>query len=184
MYNQVPGTSMEIARFNLFTKTKSLKVMALPPTSANLLKHALRAHLQIMQIMLWKAADQQAPPAVSANITDFGWEVQNGIPVPVMATGEPAPPEFVDVIRCQCRVEGKECSTVLCSCHKEHLTCTSYCNCHGEDECCNPYTQKTATTPAAEMDEAEEQDIEGVADTEEQFEEDEEYDTETEFLTE
>ena len=175
LYNQVPGTSMEIARFNLFTKTKSPKVMALPPTSANLLQHALCAHLQIM---LWKAADQQAPPAVSANITDFGWEVQNG--VPVMATGEPAPPELVDVIRCQCRVEGKKCSTVLCSCHKEHLTCTSYCNCHGEDECCNPYTQKTATTPAAEMDEAEEQDFEGVADAEEQFEEDEEYDTETE----
>ena len=71
-----------------------------------------------------------------------------------------------------------------CSCNKEHLTCTSYCNCHGEDECCNPYTQKTATTPAAEMDEAEEQDFEGVADAEEQSEEDEEYDTETEFLTE
>ena len=100
-----------------------------------------------------------------------------------MATGEPAPPELVDVIRCQCRAEGKKCSTVSCSCHKEHLTCTSYCNCHGEDECCNPYTQKIATTPAAEMDEAEEQDLVGVADAEEQSEEDEEYDTETEFLT-
>ena len=79
--------------------------MALPPTSVNLSQHALRAHLQIM---LWEAAEQQAPPAVSANISDFGWEVQNGIPVPVMATGEPAPPELVDVIRCQCRAEGKK----------------------------------------------------------------------------
>lgn len=54
------------------------KVMALPPTSANLLQHALCAHLQIMQ---WRAADQQAPPAVTATITDFGWEVKNDIPV-------------------------------------------------------------------------------------------------------
>ena len=188
LYNQVPGTSMEVARFNLFTKKKSPKVMALPLTSANLLQHALRAHLQIM---LWKAADQQAPPAVSATITDFGWEVRNGIPVPVMASSDPAPPELVDVIRCLCRAEGKKCSTVSCSCHREHLTCTSYCNCRGEDGCYNPYTQKTATTQAADLEmeeaeeqEVEEQDFEGVSDAEEQSEEDEEYDTETEFMTE
>ena len=96
----------------------------------------------------------------------------HGIPVPVMAIGEPAPPELGDVIRCQCRVEGKKCSTVSCSCHKEHLTCTSYCNCHEEDERCSPYSQKTATTQAAEMNEAEEEDLEGVADVEEQSDED------------
>jgi len=43
-------------------------------------------------------------------------------------------------------------------------------------------TQKMAPTQAGEMDEAEEQDFEGVADIEEWSEEDEEYDTETEFL--
>jgi hypothetical protein len=36
----------------------------IPPTSANLLQHVLRAHLQVM---LWKAADQQAPPDESNN---------------------------------------------------------------------------------------------------------------------
>ena len=96
LYNQVPGTSMEVAKFSLLTKKKNPKIMTLPPTSANLLQHALRAHLQVM---LWKAADQQAPPAVSATITDFGWEVQNGIPVPAMAIGDPAPPKLVDVIK-------------------------------------------------------------------------------------
>ncbi len=80
LYNQVPGTSMESARFKLFTKKKSPKIMALPPTYANLLQHALRAHLQVM---LWKAADQQAPPTESANITHFGWEFQDGVPIPV-----------------------------------------------------------------------------------------------------
>ena len=47
----------------------------------------------------------------------------------------------------------------------------------------NTYTQKTATTPAVEMDGAEEKDFEGVADVEEQSDEDEDYDTKTEFLT-
>jgi len=79
---------MEITRFNLFTKMKSPKVMALPPTSANLLQHALHVHLQIM---LWKAADQQASPAVSATITNFGWEVQNSIPVLVLTNDDPHP---------------------------------------------------------------------------------------------
>ena len=100
-------------------------------TLSTLLLHALCARLQIT---LWKAADQQAPPVMSVTITDFGWEFKNDIPVPVMATTDPAPPELVDVIRCQCRAKGKKCSTLSCSCHKEHITCTSYCNCHGEDK--------------------------------------------------
>jgi len=57
LYHQPSGTSMENARFKLFTKKKkTTKIMALPPMSANLLLHVLRAHLQVM---LWKAADQQ-----------------------------------------------------------------------------------------------------------------------------
>ena len=174
LYNQVPGTSMESARFKLFTKKKSPKIMALPPTSANLLQHALRAHLQVM---LWKAADQQAPPTESANITHFGWEFQDGVPIPVVAAGDPAPPELVDVIKCQCRAEGKKCSTVSCSCHKEHLTCTSYCNCCGEEGCYNPNSKRVTTQEAdqeiEEVDEQDYEDVEGVEDIEEQDEEDE-----------
>ena len=45
---------------------KSPKIQALPPTSSNLLLHVLRAHLQVM---LWKAADQQAPPDVNMAIS-------------------------------------------------------------------------------------------------------------------
>ena len=84
------------ACFKLFTKKKNKtpKVMALPPTSANLLQLALRAYLQTM---LWKAADHQGPPNESANITHFGWEIQDDIPIPVIAQGDAAPPELIDV---------------------------------------------------------------------------------------
>ena len=45
-------------------------MMALPPTSANLLQHMLGAHLQIM---LWKAADCEGSEGESRDITNFGW---------------------------------------------------------------------------------------------------------------
>jgi len=70
LYYKVARTSMEVAKFNLFTKTKNPNVMALPPTSVYFLQHALRAHLQVM--LLWIAADKQASPALSANIIYFG----------------------------------------------------------------------------------------------------------------
>ena len=47
MYGQPVGTSMSLARYNLYTrkKLKPLRIMALPPTEANLLLHMKRVHL-------------------------------------------------------------------------------------------------------------------------------------------
>lgn len=60
LYGQLPGISMESARFTLLIKKKkSPTIMILPPTSINLLIRVLRAYLQVM---LWKVADQQVPP--------------------------------------------------------------------------------------------------------------------------
>ena len=56
---------------------KPMRIMALPPIEANSYVHVRRAPLQMM---LWKAADQQSPPKV--DITQFGWEVKGGIPSP------------------------------------------------------------------------------------------------------
>ncbi len=54
LYRQPLGTAIEDARFTLFTKKKKTpKIMALPPTSANLLLHVSRAHLQVM---LWNTS--------------------------------------------------------------------------------------------------------------------------------
>ena len=119
--------------------------------------------------MLWKAADQQGPPDESADITHFGWEIQDGIPTPAIAQGDPAPPELIDVIQCQCRAQGKKCSTEACGCHKQHLSCTSFCNCSGGENCCNPYTTQEDAQSASEEDVAE--DVETVDAEEEDFEE-------------
>ena len=152
LYRQPSGTSMENARFKLFTKKKkATKIMALPPTSANLLLHVLRAHLQVM---LWKAADQQAPPDQSSDITHFGWIIQNDIPIPAIAPGAPAPPELIDLIKCSCKAQGKRCSSEACSCHKKHVPCTSYCNCSGGEDCCNPHSVRPGTSSEEDENEA------------------------------
>ncbi len=148
LYRQPLGTAIEDVRFTLFTKKKkNPKIMALPPTSANLLLHVLRAHLQVT---LWKAADQEAPPDESAGITHFGWVIQNDIPVPAVAQSAPAPPELVNVIKCQCKVQGKQCNSEACSCHKQHLACTSCCNCSCGEDCCNPHSVRFKTNSEEE----------------------------------
>ncbi len=149
LYGLPLGTSPESARYTLFTKNKkSPKVSILPPTSPNLLQHALRAHLQVM---LWKAADQLAPPTESADITQFGWEYRDCIPVPVVANCDPAPPQLIDIIKCQCKSHGKKCSGESCGCHKEHISCTPYCNCSGGLDCRNPFTRSEGTKTGNEQ---------------------------------
>ena len=116
-----------------------------------------------------------------------------------MAVSDPAPPELVDVIRCQCKADGKKCSSMSCSCHKQHLTCTPYCNCCGGERCYNPYSRIATTQADQEMEETEEQaadqemeeteehdweSVEGNEDIEEQTEENNEYDFETEYFAE
>ena len=95
-------TSMESARFTLF---RSSKIMALPPTYQHLMQHLVRVHLQVM---LWKVADHPRPLDECSNITNFGWKIVDGIPVPVTGAGDPAPPQLIDVIRCQCKAQGKK----------------------------------------------------------------------------
>ena len=138
LYGQPPGTSMESTRFTLFTKKKrNPKVMSLPPTSANLMQHILRGHFQIV---LWKAANCQGPFDESTDITQFGWQFRDDIPIQVIAEGDPAPPELLDVIRCLCKAHGKKCSVEACVCHKQHLSSTTFCDCHGGEDCLNQFT--------------------------------------------
>ena len=78
--------------------------MLLPPTDTNLYLHVRRAHLQML---LWKAADQQGPPDVS--IADYGWKIDDGITCPSIDSGPPGPPLLMNVISCRCRAKDKAC---------------------------------------------------------------------------
>ena len=107
MYGQPEGTSMSLARYNLYTgkKGKPLRIMALPPREANLLLHTKRVHLQVT---LWKAADRQGPSIL--DITKFGWDMKSGLPSPSLDTGPAAPDGLIDIISCGWKASGKACS--------------------------------------------------------------------------
>ena len=89
-------------------KEKNPKIMALPPTSANPLQHVLRVHLQVM---LWKAADE------CYDITNFGWVIQDTIPIPAVAQGAPVPREL---IKCQCKAPRHAGATLSNTLHVHH----------------------------------------------------------------
>ena len=139
LYGQPTGTSMTQARYNLYTRKqpKPLRIMLLPPTDTNLYLHVRRAHLQML---LWKAADQQEPPDVS--IADYGWKIDDRITCPSIDSGPPGPPLLMNVISCRCRAKDKACNEGNCSCYREKLSCTIYCICTAGDESCNRFTKK------------------------------------------
>ena len=85
-------------------KGKYLPIVALPAAESNLYLNVSRRHLQIIH---WKAADQQGPPKV--DITKFGWELKGSIPSPCVDTA--APQGSIDVIHFGCKSEGKSCRT-------------------------------------------------------------------------
>ena len=65
-------------------------------------------------------------PEESVDITRFEWEFKDDIPIPVIDHSDPAPSELIDIIRCQCKAQGKICSSEVCGCYKERISCTSY----------------------------------------------------------
>ena len=126
---------MAEARHQLYVRKrgKPLKVMALPPTHANLSLHIKRAH---HAVILSKSANKKTAPRL--DLRRFGWEIKDGIPVPEIAKGPAGPKELIDVISCNCKAAGKACSTHNCSCHRERLSCSVYCKCESGVICCNP----------------------------------------------
>ncbi len=100
LYSQDPGTSLEAAKFheeenpkiNGFT-SYIWQLITVYFTSASA-SHTVKGY--------------QSTRSTSSECTSqFGWEIKNDIPVPTVAQSEPAPLKLIDVIRCQCKVEGK-----------------------------------------------------------------------------
>ena len=81
--------------------------------------------------MIWNAVDQDGPPNV--NIENYGWEIKNGMPLPVEYNGPPAPPSIMNVIACGCNLN--QCATNACSCRVAQASCTAYCKCDTGEDC-------------------------------------------------
>ena len=148
LYGQRQGTTMGEARYRLYAKKSGkLLKLSLPPTQKNLLFHIFRAHLQTI---LAKSADQQAPPEL--NIRHFGWDIKDGVPVPMTSRQPPGPQDIMDVVRCGCKAEDNTCGTASCSCRHAKILCTVYCACG--DNCFNTFKREIEDERAGEDEQA------------------------------
>ena len=140
--------TMNTLRPTIFTSEKDTsKIQTLPPTDDALKELIKCAHLQTM---IWKAADQPRPPDIT--ITDFGWDIVDGIPNPRSGVSEVAPADLMKVIACGCSTQ-TPCSRGTCSCQKAGVSCTTYCKCMAQDDCNNPHTVQDDTEDSTDDNE-------------------------------
>ena len=126
---------MADVRFKIYSskKGKALDLRSLPSTDENLLLHMKRANLAVV---LGKAANDMGPPVL--NLTDFGWELVDGVPCPQFHKGPMGPPDVLSTVSCGCKAAGTACSSSRCSCKKASMPCAAYCECDGGENCFNP----------------------------------------------
>ena len=95
------------------TGASSVKLCPLPPTSdAFIMENVHRGHLHVA---VWKAALLESPPNMDP--TMYGWEFDHQqILQPRTVTSDTlsAPPDILQLIRCNCKTSG--CRTAACKC--------------------------------------------------------------------
>ena len=151
LYGQKSCATVNNARARLYlSRKKPPPLKRLPPTDANLQQHVLGAHLQML---LWKAADQQHPPTEAQDITNFGWNIEDNTIAPTVSSAPVAPQVLLDVVSCNCTAKIKACSTGRCSCNNAGLSCTDYCKCKGGVTCCNHFSSRKIDVEEEEEEE-------------------------------
>lgn len=127
-------TTIHDLRCSMFRKCKTNLDM-LPPTKDALVLHIKRAHFQAL---VWNRClvPQQDLPSP----TQFGWEVQNDLLQPTLASKPQISKTRVEVKVCHCTQKGDKCRTRRCMCVKNELRCTGACGCD-VSWCENPFNQ-------------------------------------------
>lgn len=129
LYDGKIDESLDTLRFKQFskkvaTKKSAVLVNSLSPSTAAAKYHVLRVYFQVQ---LW-LGNQSLDPE------NFGWKTRSHDCyrfVPITTDMDPAPPELLSKIRCQCK---GDCSTFKCSCFKNQVKCSSACAvCCGTD---------------------------------------------------
>ena len=113
--------SVDEARQHLFCK-HARGLDRIPPTSAALKQHVLRASYQGGHV--WSQVHLNLPELPSP--AEWGWRVEDGWH-PLWTTLQQAQQSCYELIRCSCK---KACQG-LCRCLKASLQCTALCACGG-----------------------------------------------------
>ncbi|KAJ8043143.1 hypothetical protein HOLleu_10106 [Holothuria leucospilota] len=125
LYGGIQGEKLDVLRARKFfskvaSSKTSVKLQALPPTSAAARYHSLRVFLQVQQ---WVGARDDLVPH------DWGWYIADEKLMPIKTNMPPAPEMLLKVIRCKCKTN---CDTKRCTCRKHGLECSTGCGeCRG-----------------------------------------------------
>ena len=119
------GHLRKIRFHEMSTSSKSVRPEILPPTFEAARQHSLRVYHQVQD---WKFLGSSSLLAI-----DWGWYIEQKKYHPIMSLQDPAPPDILKVIRCNCKSSSKNhCGNNSCSCRKSGLVCVSACGgCHG-----------------------------------------------------
>ena len=127
LYGGKPSDSLDLLRLVSYdqkvarNKTKGVQAKDLPPTSASAKYHSLRVFFQIQE---WATLG-----GIDLNPNNWGWQLCDGMFIPIMTDLPPAPDYLLRIITCSCKTN---CSSRRCTCRKHGLTCTSACGeCRG-----------------------------------------------------
>ena len=126
MYGAEDSVSADDARLQLLLRGRAIE--KLPPSSAALQQHLLRAQIQTS---IWEQATKQN--IETATPTECGWQLHNEVLVPVLTTQAPAPSAYTKHARCACK---STCSS-RCGCRKIGLYCHPACACQKAGCCIN-----------------------------------------------
>ena len=132
---------------NMISKSKSkskLKPECLPPTNNTADFHSYRVYLQVRE---WDSFLQS-----DLDPTEWGWKLNDSRYFPITTTKNPAPPDILNIIRCNCKMSSETpCSNNRCSCKKNGIRCMSACGeCHG-DGCRNENLEYDEAVPCSDQ---------------------------------
>ena len=147
LYSDRQCNAVNEVRYKMFCKVKNVQSQQLPPTSAALKQHLMRANYQAY---IWRRA---MDPETDVSPENQGWEMRDDHLEIVWTDLLPAPEAVMELLCCGCK---GTCQTRRCSCVKNSLPCTDACTC--TDQCVNKVNDQ-GDDNEEEDDEDEEEDF-------------------------
>ena len=124
MYGKLSSKASSLSHLReiMYTLPRYIQISRMPPTSRSFRFHMLRTHLQVNT---WKNLSE------TLNAEDYGFvKTADGYLVPIITDKTPAPPYFLQEIKCSCvkpNRAGLLCTS--CGCRKIGLSCNLLCKC-------------------------------------------------------
>lgn len=124
------ATTFDELRFSLYRQGKGYIISDLPPTSASIRLHILRAFYAV-----YRQVQCLNPNKLILDPLQFGYYQQDHYILPKMSENNLFPPIDELIPNCTC----KKCARKTCGCVQAGLPCISSCGCGNSSNCQNKF---------------------------------------------